>query len=130
MTITAKQTPLHRERKTPMIREKFVSRTRLFAWPAILAALAGLSFTACSRDPKPGTPEAAARGEQLMRSMSEALARTKTFTFETNEQLEVIPPGAIPPGAEQGHVPSAEGLPTVLWIKQASSPGHHGTPGA
>ncbi len=49
-------------------------------------------MTACSRDPKPGTPEAAAMGERLMRSMSDTLANSKTFSFETNERIEVIAP--------------------------------------
>ena len=49
-------------------------------------------MTACSRDPKPGTPEAAAAGERLMRSMSDTLANSKTFSFETNERIEVIAP--------------------------------------
>lgn len=43
-------------------------------------------------DPSPGTPEAAAAGDKLMRSMSDTLARSKAFTFETSEQLEVIAP--------------------------------------
>jgi hypothetical protein len=49
-----------------------------------------LFTTSCSRDPKPGTPEAAAAGERLMRSMSDTLARSKAFTFETSERLDVI----------------------------------------
>ena len=48
---------------------------------------------ASSPDPKPGTPEAAAWGERMMRSMSETLAQSKAFAFETSEQIEVGAPG-------------------------------------
>lgn len=51
-----------------------------------------LLMTACSRDPQPGTSEAAATSERLMRSMSDTLARCKAFTFETTERIEVIAP--------------------------------------
>jgi hypothetical protein len=51
-----------------------------------------LCITACSRDPRPGTPEAAATSERLMRSMSDSLAHARTFTFETAERIEVIAP--------------------------------------
>lgn len=61
-----------------------------------LSLLAGLGFAlflpACSRDPKPGTPEAAAAGERMVRSMSDTLARAKTLTFESSERIEVIAP--------------------------------------
>jgi hypothetical protein len=59
-----------------------------------LLACAGfaLVITACSRLPQPGTPEAAAASERLMRSMSDTLARSKTFTFDTVERIEVIAP--------------------------------------
>ena len=60
---------------------------RLFACVA-----AALFITGCSRDPEPGTPEATAVGERFMRSMSDTLARSKAFTFETSERLEVIAP--------------------------------------
>lgn len=76
---------------------------------ALLAACgaAVLVFAACSHDPKldsannnpaasdpnPGSPEAQVLGEQLMRSMSDTLARSKAFTFETNERLEVAGAG-------------------------------------
>jgi hypothetical protein len=49
-----------------------------------------LSITSCSGDPKPGTPEAAAVGDRYMRSMSDTLARSRSFTFETSEQIEVL----------------------------------------
>ena len=52
-----------------------------------------LSITACSRTPKPGTPEAAAEGARFMRSMSDTLARAKAFTFETSERFELSPAG-------------------------------------
>lgn len=45
------------------------------------------------QDPKPGTPEAAAVGERYMRSMSDTLARSQAFTFQTSERLEVLAPG-------------------------------------
>src|SRR5262249_16825523 len=47
-------------------------------------------------DPKPTPPEPPgcppAAGQRLMRSMSDALAKSKSFSFETREQLEVIAP--------------------------------------
>ena len=52
-----------------------------------------LLITACSRDPKPGTPEAAAAGDRYMKSMSDTLAHSQSFTFETSERLEVQPTG-------------------------------------
>jgi hypothetical protein len=64
--------------------------------PRTLRLLACIAFTlmttACSRDPKPGTVEAAVTGERLMRSMSDALAQSKAFSFETRERLEVVVP--------------------------------------
>lgn len=54
---------------------------------------AALLVMACSQDPTPGTPEAAALGERLMRSMSDTLARSTMFSFETSERMEVIAPG-------------------------------------
>ena len=58
----------------------------------LVCVAVAILMTACSRDPKPGTPEAAAMGERLMRSMSDTLANSKTFSFETNERIEVIAP--------------------------------------
>jgi len=37
---------------------------------ACIAAALVITITACSRDPKPGTPEAAAVGDRYMHSMS------------------------------------------------------------
>jgi len=51
-----------------------------------------LLMTACSRAPKPGTPEAAVMSERLMHSMSDTLAHAKAFSFETTERIEVIAP--------------------------------------
>jgi hypothetical protein len=51
-----------------------------------------LFMTACSQDPQPGTPKAAATSERLMRLMSDTLAHSKAFTFETTEQMEIIAP--------------------------------------
>ena len=51
-----------------------------------------LFMTACSQNPQPGTPEATATGEGLMRSMSDTLAHSKAFTFETTERIEIITP--------------------------------------
>jgi hypothetical protein len=51
-----------------------------------------LFMTAFSQDPQPGTPEAAATSERLMRSMSDTLAHSKAFTFETTEWIEVMSP--------------------------------------
>ncbi len=58
----------------------------------LVCVAVAILMTACSRDPKPGTPEAAAAGERLMRSMSETLANSKAFSFETQERIEVIAP--------------------------------------
>ena len=58
----------------------------------LLCAFAVVSIVGCSNDPKPGTMEAAAAGEHIMRSMSDTLAQAKTFTFETSERLEMIAP--------------------------------------
>ena len=44
-------------------------------------------------DPKPGTPEAAAMGERYMRTMSDTLAKSKSFTFETSERFDITPTG-------------------------------------
>ncbi len=67
-------------------------RGTLLVW-VVLA----LSAAACSRvsepstpDPEPGTPEAAAEGERLMRQMSDTLAKLPAFRFTTNESLEQI----------------------------------------
>ena len=46
-----------------------------------------------SPDPKPGTPEAEVAGERMMRTMSDTLARSRSFSFETSEQIEVVAPG-------------------------------------
>ena len=59
----------------------------------LVCVAVAILMTACSRDPKPGTPEAAAAGERLMRSMSVTLANSKSFSFETQERIEVIAPG-------------------------------------
>ncbi len=72
---------------------KFTQRPRrLFACVAV-----ALFITACSRDPKLSAarpaPDPVAEGERLMRSMSDTLAKSKAFTFETSEQLEVLAPG-------------------------------------
>jgi hypothetical protein len=66
---------------------KFTEKT------CLLFAAVALLITACSRTPKPGTPEAAAEGERFMRSMSDTLAHAKAFTFETSERLESSPTG-------------------------------------
>ena len=56
----------------------------------LLACLAAaLLGTACSRDPKPGTPEAVALGDRFMRSMSDLLAHAGTFAFDTVERVEL-----------------------------------------
>ena len=49
----------------------------------LVCAVAMLLAPACSRDPSPGTPAAAAEGDRLMRQMSDALARASAFRFET-----------------------------------------------
>ena len=58
----------------------------------LMCVLLALFMAACSQDPRPGTPEDAATGERLMRSMSDTLAGAKTFTFETTERIETIAP--------------------------------------
>ena len=64
-------------------------RAALSVWTAV-----ALSAVACSSDPKPGTPAAAAEGERLMRQMSDTLARRPEFRFTTAESLEQIGPTA------------------------------------
>jgi hypothetical protein len=54
----------------------------------LVVAILFLAAPACSRDPAPGSPAAAAEGERLMRQMSDTLAKTPAFRFETNESLE------------------------------------------
>src|SRR5262245_26970239 len=61
----------------------------------LLACTAAAFFiAACARDPQPSTPEPpvdpTVAGERLMRSMSDTLAKAKSFSFETREQIEVI----------------------------------------
>ena len=63
---------------------------RIFRWFGPVTA--ALVIAACARDPKPGSPEAAAAGERSMRSMSDTLAAAKTFAFETLERIEVPGP--------------------------------------
>jgi hypothetical protein len=56
--------------------------------------VAALAAPACSRDPAPGTPAAAAEGERLMRQMSDTLGKASAFRFETAESLDQIGPSA------------------------------------
>jgi len=49
-----------------------------------------LITTGCAREPQPGTPEGAAAGDRLMRSMNDSLAHAKTITFQTTERIEAI----------------------------------------
>ncbi len=53
----------------------------------LVCVAVALLMTGCSRDPKLGTPEAAAVGERLVRSISDTLANSKAFSFETNERV-------------------------------------------
>jgi hypothetical protein len=55
--------------------------------PALIVAV--LLATACTRDPSPVTPAAAAEGERVMREMSDTLAKASTFSFATAESLEL-----------------------------------------
>jgi hypothetical protein len=59
----------------------------------LIAAAILITVTGCARDPKPGTPEAAALGDKYMHSMSDTLVKAQTFTFDTDEQLQVLAPG-------------------------------------
>jgi hypothetical protein len=52
--------------------------------------LLALVAAACSRDPEPGTPEAAAAGERILKQMSEELAGAATLSFATTEFLEGV----------------------------------------
>ena len=63
------------------------SRLVVFLAAAFLIVLSG-----CARDPKPGTPEAAALGDKYMHSMSDTLAHAQTFTFDTDEYIQVVTP--------------------------------------
>jgi hypothetical protein len=58
----------------------------------IACAVVALLMAGCSQGPRPGTPEAAATSERLLRSMSDTLAHSKSFTFATTERIEVIAP--------------------------------------
>ncbi len=60
----------------------------------LAGALLTLGATACSRDPQPGTPAAAAEGERLMRQMSDTLAKVPAFRFSTTESLEQVGPSS------------------------------------
>ena len=51
----------------------------------LISAAVLIVFTGCARDPKPGTPEAAALGDKYMHAMSDALVKAQTFTFDTDE---------------------------------------------
>ena len=55
---------------------------------ALTAAI--LLASACARDPRPGTAEATAEGDRLMRQMSDTLAAAPAFSFATTESLEQI----------------------------------------
>ena len=55
---------------------------------ALALTVGVLLAPACSRDPDPGTPAAAAEGERLMRQMSDTLASASTFRFATAESLD------------------------------------------
>jgi hypothetical protein len=61
--------------------------SRLFGCVAVALFIVG-----CARDPKPGTPEAADVGERYMRAMSDTLASSKVFSFETSERVDVMAP--------------------------------------
>lgn len=58
----------------------------------IIAAAILIAFTGCARDPKPGTPDAAALGDKYMHAMSDTLAHAQTFSFDTDERLQVLTP--------------------------------------
>ena len=88
--------------------------SRLFA--CIGAALL-IVVTGCSRDPKPGTPEAAALGERYMRSMSATLAHAQTFTFETDEHLQVLTPS----GTAASTSLARQGTPVVVVTRASIS---------
>jgi hypothetical protein len=60
----------------------------------LAGAILALAAPACSRDPQPGTPAAAAEGERLMRRMSDTLAQLSAFRFSTTESLEQVGPSS------------------------------------
>ena len=63
---------------------------RLFAClaiPILIAACSGQPTPTSSAPPPRADP--VAEGERLLRSMSDTLAKSNSFTFETNEQLEI-----------------------------------------
>ena len=55
---------------------------------ALALTVGVLLAPACSRDPDPGTPAAAAEGERLMRQMSDTLVSASKFKFATVESLK------------------------------------------
>ena len=77
---------------------KFTDKTlQLFSCVALALFIAACSQAPQVAEPKPvdpeaGTPEAAAVGERMMRSMSDALANSKSFTFETSERFDISQP--------------------------------------
>ncbi len=59
---------------------------------ALMAAAIFITVTGCARDPKRDTPEAAALGDKYMHAMSDALVTAQTFTFDTDEQVQLMTP--------------------------------------
>jgi hypothetical protein len=62
--------------------------------PACLAAAALAVAVGCSRAETPLTPEAArAKGDAMLRQMSQTLASAQTFSYSTDEVRERVRPG-------------------------------------
>jgi hypothetical protein len=57
---------------------------------ALLLAAVLLPAAACSRQPEPGTPEAAARGDELLRKASATIAAAPAFSFTVTESHERV----------------------------------------
>jgi hypothetical protein len=56
----------------------------------------------CEKDPEVGSQKAIALGDQYMRSMSDTLAQSKAFTFETDEHLEILAPDGLKHASDLG----------------------------
>lgn len=71
-----------------MLRNSLALRGIQYTVIVLIAAV--VVAPACSRDPSPGTPEAVAEGNRVLRAMSDTLTAAQAFRFETSESLDPI----------------------------------------